>query len=106
MKKGEILPKSRMLLNEIMTIFIMFQLSNYRIFNWYYIKEVMKHPKADFPDLISYNRFVEIMKFALVSLLLYTIKAHSGKCSGISFIDSTPIKVFDSHKMFCHKIFS
>lgn len=31
----------------------------------------MKHQKADFPDLVSYNRFVEIMKFALV-LLYYT----------------------------------
>ena len=105
MTKDEILPKSRMSLSEIMTILIMFQLSNYRTFKWYYIKEVMKHQKADFPDLVSYNRFVEIMKFALVPLLLYTIKARSGKCSGISFIDSTPIKVCDSHRISCHKVF-
>lgn len=105
MTKGEILPKSRMSLSEIMTILIMFQLSNYRTFKWYYIKEVMKHQKADFPNLVSYNRFVEIMRFALVPLLLYTIKARFGKCSGISFIDSTPLKVCDNHRIFQHKVF-
>ncbi len=39
MTKGEILPQSRMSLSEIMTILIMFHLSNYRTFKWYYIKK-------------------------------------------------------------------
>ena len=66
----------------------------------------MVHQRKDFPDLVSHNRFVEIMKFALVPLILYTIKAHFGKCSGISFVDSTPLKVCDNHRIHNHRVFS
>ncbi len=37
--------------------------------------------------------FVEIMKFALIPLILYTIKVRFDKCSEISFVDFTPLKV-------------
>ncbi len=66
----------------------------------------MLHQRKDYPDIVSYNRFVEIMKFALVLLILYTIKARSGKCSGISFVDSTHLKVCDNHKIHNHRVFS
>ena len=66
----------------------------------------MIHHRKDYPDIVSYNRFVEIMKFALVPLILYTIKARFGKCSGISFIDSTPLKVCDNHRIHNHRVFS
>lgn len=106
MDKEEVIPKTRMALSEIMTILIMYQLSGYRTFKWYYIHQVMEHQKQDFPTLVSYNRFVEIMKFALVPLILYTIRARFGKCSGISFVDSTPIKVCDNHRISSHRVFS
>ena len=92
MDKEEVVPRTRMSLSEIMKILIMYHLSGYRNFKWYYTKRVMVYQRKDYPDLVSYNRFVEIMKFALVPLLLYTIRACFGKCSGISFIDSTPSK--------------
>ena len=106
MDKEEVVPKTRMSLSEIMTILIMYHMSGYRTFKWYYTKHVMIHQRKDFPDLVSYNRFVEIMKFALVPLILYTIKVCSGKCSGISFIDSTPLKVCDNHRIHSHRVFS
>ena len=105
MDKEEVIPRTRMSLSEIMTILIMYQLSGYKTFKWYYTKHLMKHQRKDFPDLVSYNRFVEIMKFALVPLILYTIKARSGKCSGISFVDSTPLKVCDNHRIYSHRVF-
>ena len=105
MDKEEVIPRTRMSLSEIMTILIMYQLSGYKTFKWYYTKHLMKHQKKDFPDLVSYNRFVEIMKFALVPLILYTIKARFGKCSGISFVDSTPLKVCDNHRIYSHRVF-
>ncbi|MDE6780472.1 MAG: IS982 family transposase [Ruminococcus sp.] len=46
------------------------------------------------------------MKFALVPLILYTIKARFSKCSGISFVDSTPLKVCDNHRIHNHRVFS
>ncbi len=106
MNKEEVVPRTRMSLSEIMTILIMYHLSGYKTFKWYYIKYVMVHQRKDFPDLLSYNRFVEIMKFALVPLILYTIKARFGKCSGISFVDSTPLKVCDNHRIHNHRVFS
>ena len=106
MDKKEVIPKTRMSLSEIMTILIMYQLSGYRTFKWYYIHQVMEYQKQDFPTLVSYNRFVEIMKYALVPLILYTIRARFGKCSGISFVDSTPIKVCNNHRISSHRVFS
>ena len=106
MDKEEVVPRTRMSLSEIMTILIMYHLSGYKTFKWYYTKYVMIHHRKDYPDIVSYNRFVEIMKFALVPLILYTIKARFGKCSGISFIDSTPLKVCDNHRIHNHRIFS
>ena len=106
MDKNEVVPKTKMALSEIMTILIMYHLSGYRTFKWYYINYVMKYQKQDFPTLVSYNRFVEIMKYALVPFLLYTIRARFGKCSGISFVDSTPIKVCDNHRIRTHHVFS
>lgn len=106
MDKKEVVPKTKMALSEIMTILIMYHLSGYRTFKWYYVNHVMKYQKQDFPNLVSYNRFVEIMKYALVPLLLYTIRARFGKCSGISFVDSTPLKVCDNHRIHNHRVFS
>ena len=106
MEEHKIIPRTRMALSEIMTILIMFHLSGYRTFKWYYQKQVMQHQKKDFPNLVSYNRFVEIMEYALVPLVLYIVKARFVKCSGISFVDSTPIKVCDNHRIRTNHVFS
>jgi hypothetical protein len=106
MENQKIVPKTRMVLSEIMTILIMFHLSGYRTFKWYYQKHVMQHQKKDFPNLVSYNRFVEIMEYALVPLILYIVRARFVKCSGISFVDSTPIKVCDNHRIRSNHLFS
>ena len=106
MDKNEVVPKTRMALSEIMTILIMYHLSGYRTFKWYYTKYVMVYQKKNYPDLVSYNRFVEIMKYALVPLVLYIVRARFVKCSGISFVDSTPIKVCDNHRIRTNHVFS
>lgn len=105
MDKNTIAPRTSLSLSEIMTILVYFHLSGYRTFKWYYKNYVCKVLKSDFPKLVSYNRFVEIMKLAFVPLLLYTIRYSFGKCSGISFLDSTPIKVCDNHRISSHKVF-
>ena len=84
----------------------MYYLSGYKNFKWYYARHVMIHQRKDYPDIISYNRFVEIMQFTLVPLTLCTIKARFGKCSGISFIDSTPLEVCNNHRIHSHLVFS
>lgn len=53
--KEEVVPRTRMSLSEIMTILIMYHLSEYRNFKWYYTKYVMVYQRKDYPDLVSYN---------------------------------------------------
>jgi len=58
-----------------------------------------------FPKFVSYNRFVELMQEALVPLLLYMTKLRIGKCTGISFIDSTTLDVCHNRRIHSHKVF-
>jgi hypothetical protein len=96
---------ARLCLSEVMTIIVMFHASSYRNFKAYYAEQVMKHYAAAFPRLISYQRFVELMPQALVPLCGY-LQARKGKCSGISFIDSTSLKVCHNRRIHSHKVFA
>ena len=99
------IPKCSMSMSEIMTIAVFFHLSNYRMFKWYYKKHVCGHLREYFPRLVSYNRFVEVMQSLIVPLTVYLMKCHLGKCSGISFLDSTPLEVCDPRRINSHKVF-
>ncbi len=60
MDKNEVILRTKTSLSEIMTILIMCHLSGYNTFKWYYIKNVIVYWRQDYPDLVSYNRFVEL----------------------------------------------
>ena len=98
-------PKSSMALSEIMTIVILYHLSGYRTFKWYYQRQVCKDLRDCFPGLCSYNRFVELMSISLLPLTVYMMKYRVGKCTGISFIDSTTLDVCDNRRIYSHKVF-
>jgi len=98
-------PKSSMALSEIMTIVILFHLSGYRTFKWYYQRYVCNNMRDCFPRLVSYNRFVELMGISLLPLTVYMMKYRVGKCTGISFIDSTTLDVCDNRRIYSHKVF-
>ena len=97
--------KCTMTLSEIMTIVIFFHLSNQRTFKGYYQSYISTTLKDCFPQHLSYNRFVEVMQSALVPLVVYTLHYRSGKCSGISFIDSTALAVCENQRIPSHKVF-
>jgi hypothetical protein len=52
--------------SEIMTILILFHQSHYRTFKAYYTEYVHRHLRSEFPTLVSYGRFVELMPTVLV----------------------------------------
>jgi hypothetical protein len=58
-------------MSEIMTILIHFHQSNYRNFKAYYLEYVMTHLRNEFPGLVSYNRFVELIPSVIVPLTHY-----------------------------------
>ena len=73
---------------EILTILILFQQSGYRTFKGFYLEHVQAHLRQEFPRLVSYTRFVDLMPRFLVPLAVY-LHVQRGECTGISFIDST-----------------
>ena len=97
--------KCGLCLSEIMTIIINFHQSNYRTFKGYYLYHVKAHLHQGFPGLVSYSRFVRLMAQAFVPLTLYFL-TRRGQCTGISFVDSTPIKVCHNRRIQRHKVFA
>ena len=96
---------STLCLSEVMTIITLFHASSYRNFKAYYTECVMKQYAWAFPRLVSYQRFVELMPAALVPLCGY-LQTRKGQCSGISFVDSTSLKVCHNRRIHSHKVFA
>lgn len=97
--------KPRLSTSEVMTIMILFQLSGVRCFKWFYKQYVTKHLSEEFPQLVSYNRFVELQKKVVLHMALFAKTCCLGDCTGISFVDSTPIRVCKNKRIFNHKVF-
>ncbi|WP_298288819.1 IS982 family transposase [uncultured Lutibacter sp.] len=91
--------------SEIITIMITFQLSGFRTFKHFYLFYLQKHMQKDFPKTVSYNRFTELMQQNLMPLTLFLKTCCLGKCTGISFIDSTPIRVCKNKRINQNKVF-
>ena len=90
--------------SEIMTILIHFQQSQYRNFKAYYTRHVQVHLRGEFPQLVCYARFVQLMPRVLSRLCAYLFSLF-GRCTGVSFIDSTFIAVCDNRRIGQHKVF-
>lgn len=90
---------------EIMLILILFHDSGYRCLKHFYLEKVCKHMRHLFPKVVSYNRFVELEKEVAIPLALFIKKVLLGKCTGISFVDSTPLRVCKNQRIHIHKTF-
>ena len=95
----------RMSSSEVMTIMVLFQLSGFRTFKHFYLYYVVKYLKKQFPQTVSYNRFVELMKGCTFPLAVFAKTCSLGDCTGISFIDSTPIRVCKNKRISQNKVF-
>lgn len=96
-------PEPELTISEMMTIIILFHQSNFRTFKYYY-NFVSSYLKTDFPKLISYSRFVYLMKNLFIPLFAYLMR-NRGEITGIAFIDSTSIDVCHSKRIARNKIF-
>ena len=90
---------------EIMVILIMFHCSGHRCLKHFYLHYVCKHLGHIFPKLVSYNRFVELEKTVALPLAIFIKQVLLGKCTGISFVDSTPLRVCRNQRIHMHKVF-
>ena len=90
--------------SEVITILVMFHLCQFRSLKHFYVHYVQKHMKSEFPDTVSYNRFVELQKKAFLPMGVFLRAFCLGDCTGISFIDSTPIRVCHIKREKQHKV--
>lgn len=91
--------------SEVITIAVLFHLGGFRTFKHFYIYYVQKHMQNEFPQTVSYNRFTELMQSNLMPMALFLKTCCLGKCTGISFIDSTPVRVCKNKRINRNKVF-
>ena len=90
---------------KIMVILILFHSGGFRYFKHYYKEYVCKHLAHLFPKRVSYNRFVELKKEVQLQLTVFIKEVLLGTCTGISFVDSTPLRVCRNQRILPHKTF-
>ena len=97
--------KWRMSKSEIITIMICFHFNSYRNFKHYYMFFVKEHLGDMFPHLLSYNRFLELEARVSVEMMMFLQICCFGRCTGISFIDSTCIPVCHNKRIYHNRVF-
>lgn len=95
----------KMTTSEVLTITVLFHMSGHRTFKHFYLYYVQEQLQKEFPVTVSYNRFVELMQANILPLTLYMKTCCLGKCTGISFVDSTPIRACKNKRIKNNKVF-
>ncbi len=95
--------RGELCLSEVMTIVVGFHLSGYRTFKHYYLGQMLRYQRSYFPGLVSYHRFVALLQGSLIPLCCFLV-SRFGRCSGISFIESTKISVCHKRRIWSHKV--
>lgn len=87
-----------------MTILLLFHRSNYRTVKHFYNEYVCVVLRDEFPQLVSYHRFIELVPGTLVPFCAY-LRTRRGDVTGIAFVDSTPLKVCHNRRIHAHNVF-
>jgi len=100
-------PKRKPLMSEseVITLMALFHSGSFRNMKHFYQQYVQKHLQSEFPRTVSYNRFTELMQAAILPMTLFLKTCCLGECTGISFIDSTPIRVCKNKRIKRNQVF-
>ena len=104
-RKREYHRASKMSDSEVITIMILFHFSGYKCLKHFYVRYVLVHMRHLFPTPVSYNRFTELERRVIVPFILFLKKCLMGGCTGISFVDSTALRVCRNQRIHLHKVF-
>lgn len=91
--------------SEVITLLIAFHNGQFRNFKHFYLNYARPHLRDDFPGLVSYNRFIELSHRHAIVFMLFIQYACKGECTGISFIDSTVLRVCHNKRIKRNKVF-
>lgn len=91
--------------SEMITILICFHLGHFRNFKHFYLNYVATTLQSEFPNLISYSRFIQLEHRVILPLMMFIQLICLGKCTGITFVDSTKIAVCNNKRIKRNKVF-
>jgi hypothetical protein len=91
--------------SEIMTILMLFHFGTFKNFKHYYLHYIGEHLKNEFPKRLSFNRLVAVKHRVFVPMMFFLNTVCFGKCTGITFIDSTKISVCHNKRIKRNKVF-
>ncbi len=91
--------------SEVISLLILFHGGGFRNFKHFYVNYVSVYLKSDFPTLVSYNRFIELSHRHALAFMMFLEYARKGECTGISFIDSTVLRVCHNKRIYRNKVF-
>lgn len=97
--------KPRMTNSEVITITVLFHSGSFRNLKHFYLHYVQIHLAKEFPNTVSYNRFTELMQSTILPMSMFLKTCCMGDCTGISFIDSTPVRVCKNKRIKRNKVF-
>jgi hypothetical protein len=96
--------RCRLSLSEILTIIVHFHQSNHRNFKHYYLKYVCTQLCTDFPRLVSYTRFLELMSEVNTPMLVLMTSLLAAPTTA-NYIDSTKLVVCHNRRIRRNKVF-
>ena len=87
--------------SEIITVLLCFHFGSFRNFKHYYLHYVGEHLKSEFPDQLSYNRFIQLEHRVMIPMMLFLKLVCFGECTGINLSFGYPIS---SHRLNIYSI--
>lgn len=94
---------SHLKLSEVLTILLAYHQSGMSCFKYFYF-DLMNHHRHLFVNLISYSRFISLVKRAFEPLLCM-LKSLQGEITEYLFIDATPMAVCHNLRINRHRTF-
>jgi len=94
--------KSNLSLSEVITIQVLFHISGYINFKTFYLEYACKFLTNEFLNLVSYTRMVELKSTSFIPMMIFLKTKGLADCTGISFVDSTPLRVCDKRRIGQH----
>lgn len=91
--------------SEVITILILFHFGGFRTLKHFYVNYVQKHLQVEFPNTVSYNRFIELSQKVCLPMTMLLKTYCLGDCTGISFVDSTPLRACKNKRIKRNKVF-
>ena len=91
--------------SEIITMLMHYHLDTFKNFKHFYLHCIGVRLRGEFPRQLSCSRFIAVEHKVFAPMMLFLNIACFGKCTGISFVDSTRISVCHNKRIFNHRTF-